>query len=269
MQGSSRESLARLTDQLGQLIDGGAEGSAVGSGLFLAAGSLRSEPALRRALTDPSSEPEGKAALARTVFAAHVDDVAADLIARAVTLRWAASGNLTTALEQLGVVAVVKTAEKAGEAERMEDELFRFGRIVAESPHLRDALSDRARSSEDKQALVRSLVEGKVSETTMMLAERSVVGAHLTVNRAINEYVRVAAEARNRSVALVRVARPLPQDERRRLADALASEYDRPVHLNVVTDPEVIGGLRIEIGDQVIDGTISSRLDAARRRLVG
>jgi F-type H+-transporting ATPase subunit delta len=96
-----------------------------------------------------------------------------------------------------------------------------------------------------------------------------VTGVHLTVRNAIEEYTKVAAETRDRLVALVRSARPLGESEEKRLGDVLARQYDRPVHLNVVVDPSVVGGIRVEIGDQVIDGTISSRLDDARRRLVG
>ncbi len=41
------------------------------------------------------------------------------------------------------------------------------------------------------------------------------------------------------------------------------------MHLNLVVDPTIIGGMRVEIGDDVIDGTVSSKLDEARRRLAG
>ena len=47
------------------------------------------------------------------------------------------------------------------------------------------------------------------------------------------------------------------------------SPYDTTVHLNVLVDPDVLGGIRVEIGDQVIDGTIAGRLDGARRALAG
>ena len=94
-------------------------------------------------------------------------------------------------------------------------------------------------------------------------------GVHLTVTRALGEYAKIAAESRNRLVALVRSARPLADDAQSQLSDVLASQYDQPVHLNVVVDQDLIGGVRVEIGDQVIDGTIAGRLDDARRRLVG
>ncbi len=269
VQGSSAESLARLTEALGSVLDGGADGAAVGESLFAAADVLRDQPALRRAVTDPSTPAEAKSNLASGVFSAHLDKAATELAAQAAALRWASSGDLAKALEQVGVVSLVKSADSSGEGDRLEDDLFGFGRLVADNPGLRDALSDPARSASDKRGLVRSLLEGKVSGAALRLAERAVSGVHLTVARAIDEYSRVAAESRNRLVALVRVAKPLTDAEQQRLAGALAGQYDRPVHLNVVVDPSVIGGLRVEIGDQVIDGTISSRLDDARRRLAG
>lgn len=261
--------MARLTDALGTAVAGGADGTPLADGLFAAADALRSQPALRRAATDPSAPAEAKSALARGLFADRLDAAATDLVAEAVTLRWARSTDLAAALEQLGVVALVKAADAAGEGDRLEEELFTFGRAVADNHELRDALSDPGRSVVDKQQLVASLLEGKASVATVRLARRAVIGIHLTVTRAIDDYTKLAAESRDRLVALVRSAHPLDDSERGRLADVLAGQYDQPVHLNVVVEPALLGGIRVEIGDQVIDGTISTRLDDARRRLVG
>jgi F-type H+-transporting ATPase subunit delta len=269
MQGSSGGSLARLTDALDSAISAGADGTAVADGLFAAADALRLQPALRRAATDPSAPAEAKAALAKGLFAERLDPKATDIVVDAVTQRWARSGDLAAALEQLAVVAVVRAADAAGEGDRLEAELFTFGRAVADNPTLRDALSDPARSVSDKQQLVASLLEGKASAATLRLARRAVTTVHLTVTRAIDDYTKLAAESRDRLVALVRAAHPLDEGERDRLAGVLAGQYDRPVHLNVVVEPALLGGIRVEIGDQVIDGTISTRLDDARRRLVG
>jgi F-type H+-transporting ATPase subunit delta len=112
-------------------------------------------------------------------------------------------------------------------------------------------------------------LEGKVTEGTMRLAHQSTSGSHRTVTVALDEYQKLAAAHRHRLVAKVTVAQPLDDDASRRLADALGRQYDRPVHINTVVDPEVIGGVRVEIGDDVIDGTVVSRLDDARRRLAG
>jgi F-type H+-transporting ATPase subunit delta len=103
----------------------------------------------------------------------------------------------------------------------------------------------------------------------MLLSQQSTSGAHRTVGVALEHYQKVVASERERLVALVRVATPLEESESRRLADALSRQYQRPVHLNVIIDDTVIGGVRVEVGDDVIDGTVASRLDDARRRLAG
>jgi F-type H+-transporting ATPase subunit delta len=141
--------------------------------------------------------------------------------------------------------------------------------MVSENPELRDALSDPARSAEDKHALLAGLLEGRATAPTVRLAKQAVVSSHRTVSVAVEEYQKAAAKNRNRLVATVSVARELGDADRQRLQGALARQYDRPVHLNVVVDPAVVGGVKVEIGDDVIDGTVASRLDDARRRLAG
>ena len=104
---------------------------------------------------------------------------------------------------------------------------------------------------------------------TVILVKQALSGSHRSVAVALEEYEKVAADVHGRDVATVRVARGLSDQDAQRLSGVLARQYDRPVHLNVVVDPEVVGGVKVEIGDDVIDGTVSSRLDDARRRLAG
>jgi F-type H+-transporting ATPase subunit delta len=269
MRGASADSLATLTDALEAAVDGGANATRVADDLFGVSEILRREPALRRVLTDVSVTAQGKGDLVRQVFGDKLDRASLDLVAAAAGRRWAATRDLGDALENLGVIAVVRGAEQAGQADALEDQLFSFERLVSQNPELRDALSDPARSVEDKRGLVRGLLESRFTPAAVRLAEQSVAGTHRTVAVAMEEYQKVAAAHRNRLVATVRVARELGEAEQQRLAGVLAGQYGRPVHLNVVVDPEVMGGMRVEIGDDVIDGTVSSRLDEARRRLAG
>jgi len=269
MLGSSGASVARLTDELTAVIDGGADGAVVGDGLLGAAAVLRDQVALRRAATDPSTEAEAKSGLARSVFGSHLEDKALDLVASAASARWGSSRDLPEALEKLGVIAIVKGADGAGDGDRLEAELFSFGRSVIENPDLRAALSDPARSVADKQGLVSSILEGKASTATVRLAREAVNGTHGTVTNALDEYSRTAASARQRIVATVRVARPLTDEQSARLASALGKQDSRPVHLNTIVDPSVVGGIHVEIGDSVVDGSISARVDDARRRVAG
>ena len=160
-------------------------------------------------------------------------------------------------------------AVRRGEAGRLEDELFAFGQVLQDNPQLRDALSDPARSREDKSRLLGDLLGDKVLPATVALVQQSLSGSYRTVGVALADYQKVASEVRGQGVATVRVARPLSDADRQRLADALSRSYGREIHINVVVDPDVLGGIRVEIGDDVIDGTVSSRLDEARRRLAG
>lgn len=269
MHGSSGESLTRLRDRVVSAVEGGGDGAELGTGLFAASAVLASQPSLRRALTDPSAEVAARTGLVDAVFGPHLPASTVDVVKDAATQRWVTSTDLIAALEQLGVTAVVKAADREGAGDRVEEELFAFGRTVTEHPELRSALSDPARSVGDKQALVRSLLEGKAHPSTVLLVEQAATGAHLTLTNAIDSFITLAARTRNRLVALIRVAQPLAGDEEKRLAEALSRQYDRTVHLNTVVDPSVLGGIHVSLGDEVIDGTVSSRLDEAARRLAG
>ena len=269
MRGASAESLATLTEALGSTVDGGADAVRIADDLFGVSEILRREPSFRRVVTDVSVAAKAKSDLVRGVFGDQLDAASLDLVANAAGRRWAATRDLGDSLERLGVIAVVKGADKAGEADALEDQLFGFSRLVADNPELRDALSDPARSTEDKRALLHSLLDGKATAATIRLAEQSVAGSHRTVSVAVDAYQKVASEHRNRLVGTVRVARELPEADKDRLQEVLAGQYGRPVHLNVVIDPEVIGGIKVQLGDDVIDGTMANRLDDARRRLAG
>jgi F-type H+-transporting ATPase subunit delta len=187
-----------------------------------------------------------------------------------VRARWSAPRDLADALELLGVEATVAAAERAGRLDAVEDELFRIGRVVAGSPELRAALADRSAPVDNRAALIEGLLEGRVADETRRLVRQAVVAPRgRSFDRIVEEYGEVAADRRSRLVAVVTATVPLTEEQRERLGAALARMYGHEVHLNVEVDPDIIGGIRVEIGDEVIDGSVVSRLDDARRRLVG
>lgn len=267
MRGASAEAVADLRDQLDAAIGDGADPTRLGDDLFGVAGLLRAEPGLRRVATDVSVDARAKQGLVQQLFEGKIDPATLSLVQSAVGRRWTATRDLADALEHLSEVAVVKSA--GSDSERLADELFEVGRLIATNPELRDALSDPQRSIDDKSALVDSLLADKALPATVTLAKQSLAGTYRTVNVALETYEKVAADVHGERVATVRVARPLSEQEQTRLGAALSRQYGRDVHLNIVVDPGVIGGLRVDIGDDVIDGTVSSRLDEAARKLAG
>ena len=264
--GASAEAVAALRDDLRERVESGADGSRVGSDLFSLADLLRSEPGLRRAATDVSTPPDARSGLVDTLVSGKIDEHALALVTEAVRRRWTSSRDLANALALLGVVAVARSTEARG---RLEDELFAVGRTLKEHPELRVALSDPARGLEAKQDLVRGLLEDKALPATVLLAERALADTYSTVSVALKAYEQVAADVFGEHVATVLVADELPESARQRLAEALTRQYGRDVHLNVLVDRAVLGGARVEIGDEVIDGTVASRLDEVRRKIAG
>ncbi len=265
LRGASAEARAGLREKLDAAA--GTDLTALGEDLLGAAAVFRAEPGLRRVATDQSVDSSAKAGLVRSVFDGKLSAAGLDLVADAVTRRWTTTRDLADVLEDLGVVAVVKSA--GADAVRLADELFAISQLVGENADLRGALSEPARSTADKVALLRGLLDGKALPSALRLAELSLNGSHRTVAVALAEYQKIAAAVKDESVAKVRVARDLSDADRSRLQDALTRQYGRPVHLNVSVEPELVGGMRVEIGDDVIDGSVASRLDDARRRLAG
>jgi F-type H+-transporting ATPase subunit delta len=269
MRGMSRASLAEVEERLAPLTDSAQAATSVGDELFSVAAVFAKESVLRRALSDPSRPAQARAGLATAVLSGKISDAAMSLVTAVAEARWSAPGDLTDAVEQLAVQAVVAAAELEGRLDDLEDELFRFGRVVASHPELRMALTNPFVSADAKRQLLDDLLAAKVSPEALRLitqAAANPLGRSLDVS--LEDYARIAARRRERLVAEVHVAVPLSDEQRGRLARALATIYGHQVHLNVVLDPRVSGGLTVRVGDELIDGSVATRLATAGRRLV-
>lgn len=267
LRGASSEALIALTDRLDTATSSSKAAATLGNELFTVSQLLRTEAGLRRFATDASLPGAAKQGMVEQVFADRLDRATLKLLTDAVGRRWTLSRDLPDVLERLSEIAVVRSA--GDQADQVTDELFALSQLIDGDPALRDTLSDPARSVDDKGALLESLLEDKALPATVTLAKQGLAGTYRTMTNALSTYREVAAATQGEVVATVRVARPLATADQQRLTDILSRQYDTTVHLNVLVDREVLGGIRVEIGDQVIDGTISSRLDGARRALAG
>jgi len=263
----SRASLAEAKERLEAVIPT-ADLDRLGGDLFAVLHLIDREHGLRRAISDPARDGADKAQLVRVLLEGKVSPAALGLVADVVRLRWSKPSELADAVETLAVTAEAARAEADGQIDDLEDELFRFSRVVEGEPQLRAALTGPALPDERKLGVIGALLEGKVTPSTMVLVtELALRQRGRSLEAGLAEYGKLVAQRRERLVAVVRTPAELSEAQRTRLAAVLAAAYGHDVHLNIEIDPSTVGGLSIEIGDEIIDGTIAGRLDDVRRRL--
>lgn len=269
MNGASREALAAARERLDALTDStSADAARLAEELAAVTALLDREVGLRRVLTDPAQSAERKAELAGRLLGDQVSGPAVDLVSGMVRSRWSQSRDLVDVIEELANIADLIDAQRAGALDDVEDELFRFARIISSSTDLRAALTDHTATTEAKVELLHRLLGGRAKAQTERLVVRLVtVPRGRSLEAGLESLSKLAADRRNRLVAVVTSAVPLSDTQKQRLGAALAKLYGHQMHLNLDVDPEVLGGIRVQVGDEVINGSIADRLDDARRRL--
>jgi F-type H+-transporting ATPase subunit delta len=269
MRGASRASYADLRDRLAVAAPSAATAEQVGDELFAVVRLLDAEHGLRRALADATKLSAEKSAVATRLLHGKVSAATEQLVAAAAAARWATSGDFADALEQLAIEAYTMAAQYGGTLDDLEDDLFRFSRLVSGQPGLRSALIGPAPVA-GKTSLLTDLLSGKVSTPSQSLITQVLTHPRGRSPQAVLDLcAAIAAHRREQLIAVVRVATELSAAQRQRLATTLNATYGKGIHLNVVHDPSVVGGMSIQIGDELIDGTAASRLAEVRRKLAG
>jgi F-type H+-transporting ATPase subunit delta len=204
--------------------------------------------------------------LAADVFGEALSKPAEQIVEALVRASWSKPADLVDAADELAAQALFAGAEHAGVLDEVEDELFRFGRILDREPALRSALTDPSLPADRKVALLDALLDDRVQDATgVLVRELTLHPRGRTLDRALEDYARLAAARRERLIASVRSVVPLTDEQLTRLAAALAERLGHQVHLNVELDPDLIGGLTVRVGDLLFDGSIAHRLSLARR----
>jgi F-type H+-transporting ATPase subunit delta len=269
MRGASRASYAELRDRLGEVAVGPATSEQIGDQLFAVVRLLDSEHGLRRALADPTKPPAEKAGVTRRLLQGKVSEATEGLVADAAAAHWASPSDFADALEQLAIEALTMSAQYGGTLDDLEDDLFRFGRLVSAQTGLRAVLIGQT-TPDAKASLLANLLTDKVSGPSLSLITQVLTHPRGRSPQAVLDLAAsIAARRREQLIAVVRVATELSAAQRRRLLETLTAAYGQGVHLNVVHDPAVIGGVSVQIGDELIDGSAASRLAEVRRRLAG
>ena len=226
---------------------------------------------LRRAVTDSSRDAAARQGIVNSVFDGKISSQAMAVLTNAVAQRWSEDSDLSDALERAAVLAVIASAQSRGGVDALDEvlnELLTFVRTVESNAQAQEALSDHQASKEAKKKLAVALGGPATTAEGVLLLER--VGSNprgLHAARAADEFAEIIVKRQNRYIARVTSAINLSQAQLERLGRALNAVYGRELKLDVSVDPAVLGGLRVQVGDEVIDGTVETRMSDLSRSI--
>jgi F-type H+-transporting ATPase subunit delta len=233
--------------------------------LFAANRVIGDSSQLRALLSDPSGEIDEKRAAIAAVFGSSLHAAAQKLLGVVAGSRWSNDGDLLDGIEELAYRAA---AVSAGSTVSIDDELFAFGTAVSSDNELELAVGSKLDDSGAKVALVERLLAKKASPQTLAIVRHLVqVPRGRRIGAALRHAASVVADQAGLAVATVTSASPIAAGQLSRLRKSLSASYGRELRINQVVDPSIIGGLRVQLGDDVIDGSVASRLGELRLQL--
>jgi ATP synthase F0 subunit b/ATP synthase F1 delta subunit len=273
MRSASRWSLGNLSDRFGVLAkDLDQKGlSTLSSELVSVAKMLDREIVVTRYLTMPAEDAAPRARLIERLLSGQVGDATLDVLRTAVSERWSANSDLVDAIEHVSRQALLEVAERDDQVDEVEDQLFRFSRILDAQPRLGILLGDYAVPVEGRVGLLRNVLDAAsrgVNPIAVALLSQTVeLLRGQPAEEAVLFLAEVAVARRGEVVAQVSAAAELSAAQATRLTEVLSRIYGHPVTVQLQIDAALLGGLLIAVGDEVIDGTLSSRLIAAKAQL--
>lgn len=237
--------------------------------LFSMCDAIDSSNQLVRLLSDSGRPAAVREQALRSLFTDRVSPTALQIGLEIVTRRWTEQIDVLEAFELVGVAVLLGEADRQGSLEQVEEELFEVARVIDSSPELSKALRDRRRSGGQRGEVLAQVLGDRVLPLVAAIGRRATSSVtDRSPARRLVEFAEFASARRRRSLATVASARPLDEGQKARLAGILARIYGREVHMNCRVDPDVVGGLRIQVGDDLYDATVLARLARAREQLV-
>jgi F-type H+-transporting ATPase subunit delta len=234
--------------------------------LFATARIVGDSSQLSGALADPAAAAAARSRVVADVFGSAFSETSVSLLTTAVEQRWSSAAELVDGIEELAVRAAAISAPSAD----VDGELFAVTRLIAENPELELALGSRLGDDAAKGALTDTLLEGRASAATALIVSSLVMQARgRRVRPLLSHAIDIVADQRDSIVATVHTATPLSAAQSERLSAVLAKRYGKKIGLNAVIDSSVVGGLRVQVADDVIDASVVARLTELRQRLAG
>lgn len=257
----SRDSLAP------KLRDSGEDAWRIGNELFTITSALDHNIQLERALTDPSRPVEDKVAVVKTLIGDQAHPLVMEIMSDLVSRRWSRVSDIANAVEDFGVDGMMYYADYTNTTLQVSIELAELHSALLNLPVVRTKLYDATVSSEARVKLLYSLIgDADFTKVTKRLAEHATCNLRnrrylQTIQWLINKFSRHMGE----SMVTVTTATPLSKEQVEKLIAIYSAKTGHPVHINSVVDPTVMGGMRIQVGDEVTDNTVVAQLQHLQR----
>ena len=257
----SRDSLAP------RLRDSGEDAWRIGNELFTITNALDHNIQLERALTDPSRPVEDKVAVVKTLIGNQAHPLVMEIMSDLVSRRWSRVSDIANAVEDFGVDGMMYYADHTNTTLQVSVELAELHSALLNLPVVRTKLYDATVSSEARIKLLYSLIgDADFTKVTKRLAEHATCNLRnrrylQTIQWLINKFSRHMGE----SMVTVTTATPLSKEQVEKLIAIYTAKTGHPVHINSVVDPTVMGGMRIQVGDEVTDNTVVAQLQHLQR----
>lgn len=241
----------------------------IGNELFTITKVLDDSIQLERALTDPSRPVADKVAVLKELLGDNAHPMTMEIMTDLVSRRWSRARDIANAVEDFGVDAMMYYADDTDATLQVSIELSELHSALLNLPVVRAKLYDYQATSEARVKLFREVFSGKtLNKVTMRLAEHATCNLRRrryleTIQWLINKFSRHMGE----SMVTVTTATPLKKEQIKRLVEVYSAKVGRQVHINSVVDPTVLGGMRIQVGDEVTDNTVVAQLQNLHRKV--
>jgi F-type H+-transporting ATPase subunit delta len=228
------------------------------------------ESTLARYLADTGGVTGAKKLMLEQLLARKVGADTLAILSTAVSARWSTNKDFAHCVEHISRLSLLERAEREQQAEEVAEQIFRFGRVLEGQPRLTSLLSDYHEPASGRVALLRSILDAShgANATTIALLAQSIELLHgERFDEVVTDLSQLAVARRGEIVAEVGAAADLSEAQRQRLNQVLTRIYHHPVSVQLTIGPRLLGGLSVAVGDEVIDGTLSSRLAVAALKL--
>ena len=270
LRSASRESLTKVVERFDEVVaDLDADGlTGLADDLASVAKLLGDQTVLARHLAEHAGDPAPKVRLLETLLSGKVGEPALEILKTAVSQRWSTASDLTHAVQHFARLALLVRAERDDQIEDVEDQLFRFGRILDSQPRLITLLSDYTAPLGGRIGLLNNVLRRRANRHTADLLRQTIeLLRGERADDAVRELAELAVSRRGEVVAHIGAAADLSDAQSDRLTELLTRIYGHPVSVQLQVNPALLGGLTIAVGDEVIDGSLASKLAAAETHL--